>query len=101
MAQTGDLTEKAGQTQHTLENPSKGWRRDRSKTMDEGCLEEIQAFSRGGIAGLARLKLVLPSLFAYYQIIGLEHQAMLLSNAGLCPARDGVHISFELETPSD
>ena len=49
------------------------------------CKLEILVFLRGAEGGVKRLKDVLPSLFAYYNIITIESKARLLSECGLIP----------------
>ncbi len=63
------------------------------------CLGEINAFIQGGLPGLARLELVLPSLFAYYKVVGLEEQARCLRAVGLAPARTQYGMTFVMPDP--
>ena len=65
------------------------------------CELEIGHFVRGGLPGLARLQLVLPSLFAYYKVVGLDEQARCLRSAGLTPVRTKVDITFVMPEPEE
>lgn len=56
---------------------------------DQNCLSELQAFCRGGLPGIARLKQVLPSLFLFYKVSTLAEKERLLTSVGLTPERDG------------
>ena len=51
-------------------------------------MNEIRAFLGGGMAALARLKEILPSLFSYFQIITLDSRAKLLIKCGLTPIHE-------------
>ena len=53
------------------------------------CLAEMRAFARGGLTGQARLRDVLPSLFAHYAIPPSMH-ADLLDQCALRPFYDVV-----------
>ncbi len=67
---------------------------DAGRSPESECVEEMACFQRGGLPGLARLQLVLPSLFAYYKIVG----------AGLIPVRTAVDVTFQMpadEMPDD
>ena len=61
------------------------------------CLDEMQAFIRGGVPGLARLQRVLPSLFEHYAIPDAM-RADLVHQCELHPFYDVPHqrVSFHL-----
>ena len=65
------------------------------------CGEEIACFVRGGLPGLARLQLVLPSLFAYYKLVGLDERERCLRSVGLTPVRTRVDVTFRIPEADD
>jgi hypothetical protein len=65
------------------------------------CGLEIDSFVRGGLPGLARLQLVLPTLFAYYKLVGLEERERCLRSVGLTPVRTQVDVTFAMPDLDD
>ena len=65
------------------------------------CGLEIACFVRGGLPGLARLQLVLPSLFAYYRLVGLDERERCLRSVGLTPVRTRVDVTFLMPDGDD
>ena len=65
----------------------------------EACKQEIKAFTRGGIGGLARLREVLASIFAYFEIVTLGEKSCILRECGLTPLVNANNISFAIQGP--
>ena len=69
----------------------------RVESKREACKQEIKAFAIGGPGGLARLRQVLPSIFAYFEIITLAEKSCILRECGLTPLVNAKDISFEIQ----
>ena len=61
---------------------------------EAGCIAEIAVFLKGGVAGAARLRDILPSLFSYFGIVTNNCKAGILVKCGLAPVRTKTDISF-------
>lgn len=62
----------------------------------QSCVSEVNAFVRGGPAGLARLQQVLPNIFSHYGIVSKSQQAHVLQKCGVWPAAGTGVVTFEL-----
>jgi hypothetical protein len=62
--------------------------------MTEECAREIKAFTSAGVSGCKRLKQVLPSLFAFYDLQTRGEQAQVLVDVGLEPIENTTPVSF-------
>jgi hypothetical protein len=65
----------------------------------EGFRAEMNAFLRGGVPGVARLRLVLRSLYIHYRIPA-PAQHKLLAHAGLVPFQDTLTNTTSFYMPS-
>jgi hypothetical protein len=63
------------------------------RTTDE-LISYIKGFVKGGLPALARLKQVLPSIFAYFKIIAMDEKADILIRCGLSPYREDNDVTF-------
>ncbi len=59
-------------------------------------MEQIKLHIRGGLPGQDRLKLILPTLFSYFQIITVDSRIKLLTKCGLFPIKgeDSSEVTF-------
>jgi hypothetical protein len=63
------------------------------RTTDE-LISYIKGFVKGGLPAIARLKQVLPSIFAYFKIIAMDEKADILIRCGLSPYREDNDVTF-------
>ena len=66
--------------------------------MHSECVQEVNAFVRGGTPGKDRLKAVLPSLFKHYGIRSSKAQAAVLLQCKLFPVQGKQSVTFEFKT---
>ena len=64
------------------------------------CIREVNAFVRGGLPGLSRLRQVLPNIFIHYEINTLRDKSEIIRACNQRPisTADGQDITFVYKT---